>query len=358
MDLVGGRNVNVPSITRFLSTLNSQFEEMKSKLVRIVSAQMYVCCTCDIWSSRAQSFMGMTLHYLTSVFRRVSIVIGFREMPHKQINKEITDTMLQILNNFDIPISKVTHIVTDGGSSFCKSFKIYGKKVDAVIDVSRNTDDNEDNNEIPFIQYDDGEGFCANIFDFNTNSKDDNSTSDERSSSLDSLDDDSVENNLEENDFLHEIHLIDSNEVNICTDKENQRQVDEQKQLPSHRRCLSHLLNLVGPDFEKALKGKYKAGLSKTLEKLQSIWVFPRRSSHAKTLSKEILGCSLTIPVETRWNSKYDSVKKVLSLQTLFVIQSNMNNYIHALKTNITAAQHLQTLEKEDWGVISIYIKV
>lgn len=74
----------------------------------------------------------------------------------------------------------------------------------------------------------------------------------------------------------------------------------ESEPLPPQRRCLSHLLNLIGKDFEDALTGKPKACLMLSFNKLQAIWVFPRKSSQAKSFCSQIIGCALPIPCATR----------------------------------------------------------
>lgn len=322
--------------------MTTQFDEMKTNLIKIIAKQQHICMTCDIWSSRAQAFMGMTLHFLTSNFSRVSCVLAFRDMPGRQTNKEITDLILQVFKEFDIPIDKVTHIVTDGGSAFCKAFKLYGKSVDTLVEASQNIDDMC---EAPFIQYEDGECFFSNIINF------------ENESNADLEFDNSYEyqDNIDDLNLSNETALID--EVEYDENDENREHTNQTEnnvapKLPPHRRCLSHISNLVGPDFEKELSGRAKSILKNTLEKLQAIWVFPRKSSYAKTLSKQVLGGCLIIPCETRWNSKYDAVNRILSLQ------SKINEYVTALKTHIPSAQHLQTLEKEDWTIISMYVKV
>lgn len=54
--------------------------------------------------------------------------------------------------------------------------------------------------------------------------------------------------------------------------------------LPGQRRCISHQLNLVPNYFEKELSGRAKTAFISVMGKLQTIWVFPRRSSYAKKI--------------------------------------------------------------------------
>jgi hypothetical protein len=82
--------------------------------------------------------------------------------------------------------------------------------------------------------------------------------------------------------------------------------------LPTHIRCASHTLNLVGTtDANKALKNS--ATFSRlnhaAMGKCSALWNTCNRPKSAEMI-KEICGCDLITPCTTRWNSLY--VKKVL----------------------------------------------
>lgn len=257
---------------------------------------------------------------------------------------------------------KVTNIVTDGGSAFCKAFKLFGKSVDTLVEpVQISNEDNAieneaDPNELPFIQHEDGEPFLSNIieideFGLNTSADDDFEIN---SNPEDSLTTDRI---LSDEDEFQEIQNNATSEIfdhsNNTSNRNSMLDEYDIQKLPPHRRCLSHLLNLLGKDFEDLLCGQAKRCFCATENKLQAIWVFPRKSSRAKSYSKEILGLSLLIPVVTRWNSKFDAYCRVMNLGL-----DKMNAYIEALKTNMNSAAHLSKLDKDDWTMINIYIKV
>lgn len=345
LEVTAGRGITIPTSHEIKMSLISQCESMKTKLIRKLSEQPYVCVTCDIWSSRAQSYFCMTIHFINSEFKRESYVLAFRQMKYKQTNKEITDLIRTVFREYKISPTKVTHIVTDGGSSFCKAFKVYGRSVDTLIEPV--CDDEE---SMPFMQFENGELLFSNVINLGN---DDNFESNENSNEgeeEEELEDESEQNDLSENNsdlFDQDSELLLSNNEVLLNDEY------ETEPLPSHRRCLSHLLNLIGKDFEDALDERTKKCWIATLNKLQAIWVFPRKSAQAKTYSKDILGCALLIPCVTRWNSKFDAVSKILSLG-----HEKMNLYIDTIKQNLKSASHLSKLEKEDWLMISIYVKV
>lgn len=351
LQLTSGREIEIPSMYEVKSTLKCRYNAMKSQLIEIISKQKYVCLTADIWSSHAQSYFCATVHFINSEMKRESYVLAFREMKYKQTNEQIAQIIRQVLREYEIDPAKVTHIITDGGSNFCKAFKIYGRSIDTPVDAPSSIESDEDDiDSMPFFESDDGQPFYSEIFNLDQDYSEQfhDSESNERLSETDdfeSSDEQLSQDNLED-DNISEMP-IDSNE-NI-----NRNDEYETKPLPPHKRCLPHVLNLVGKDFEDALTGKAKTCLMSMMNKLQSLWVFPRKSSQAKTYSKEILGCSLPIPCATRWNSKYDAVSKVLSLG-----HEKINEYIDALKKNLKSAAHLSKLDKDDWTMINIYVKV
>lgn len=61
----------------------------------------------------------------------------------------------------------------------------------------------------------------------------------------------------------------------------------------------------------------------------------------------------LRVPCATRWNSKFDAVSKVLDLGF-----EKINLYIDTLLKNMKSAAHLSKLEKDDWVMMNLYVKV
>lgn len=349
INLVAGRSIQIPSTTTFMNFLKTRYEEMKTSLGQLLSKRRYLCVTADVWSSRSQSYLGMTVHFLNESFERESFVLAFRQLTTRQTYAVLASEILKVFNEYSILVDRVTHIVTDGGSAFCKAFKIFGKSVDHLIDRANTSDDVDDmeQNMSPFIQYEDGEYFYSNIIqfgqeegrdsiDFDADLSDDLNVTPQNSN--DYAEDD------EYDDFLDTENIGAANFQN-----ENEYNCDK---LPAHRRCVSHLLNLIPADFEKELSGRAKTALVSVLGKLQTIWVFPRRSSFAKTIAKEVLECSLKLPCETRWNSKFDAIKHIYELKP------KMSAFVDKLKENIPSATRLPKLTNEDWLVIAAYLKV
>lgn len=246
-----------------------------------------------------------------------------------------------VLSEYGIIVDKITHIVTDGGSAFCKAFKVYGKGSDNLVEDNE-IDVIEGEEDIIFMRSEDGEPFYSNMIQLDQN---------------DDIDIPGLETDVNDEIELNQNEIENDIELNEFLDEEGQQNIETVNsiKLPPHRRCLSHLLNLIAGDFEKEIsesQSRSKLALYTTLNKLQKIWVLPRKSSYAKTIAKETLGCVLKQPCETRWNSKFDAMKRVYDLRP------KINEYNDELKQKIQSAKNLQNMAVEDWSVMAAYLKV
>lgn len=73
---VAGKGVPIPSTKVFMKFLKEVFDEMKKKLTVLISKQDYICVTCDVWSSQAQSYLGMTVHFYNDELELQSFVLA------------------------------------------------------------------------------------------------------------------------------------------------------------------------------------------------------------------------------------------------------------------------------------------
>lgn len=218
-----------------MKNLSEKFLAMKAKLIEILAEQKHVCLTCDVWSSRACSFLGVTAHYKSKDFQTHSHVLAFRKLKGKQTYLELGTEIENILNEFNLPKSKITNIVTDGGSAFCEAFKEFGKGNDMLVEeiiwdeAIENSENDEDSDEaenttvgLPFMQNDDGELFYCNLLNFEQEILEENG--------------DQSENDFENGEYDIFRDLVPPNQ---CEPPVHRPKVD----LPPQRRCLSHLLN-------------------------------------------------------------------------------------------------------------------
>lgn len=345
LETVSGRKVIMPTRRKFMHHLNTKFNDMKERLKATLKEQKFLCVTCDVWSSRGQSYLGVTVHFINEEFQRESYLLAFKRLYTRQTYLQLAHELDGIFKDFGIDIEQITNIVTDGGSAFCKMFKEFGNITDAVIQDTPEDEYEDDSNTIssepeaqhagtstnssdedqldtvqPFMQTELGELFQSDVLNF-----------------------DSVED-TESDDYFGDDVL-------------NQQ---PQLKLPPQRRCFSHLLNLSSQDFEKELPSIPERAFKQTYNKLNALWHTTNRSSFAKTICQNELGCLLKIPCETRWNSKFDSIKKAFEIckGDFHNERNKLNILIRRLKTELKSANHLQTLEQSDYYVMDNYIKV
>lgn len=342
LDTVSGRKILVPSYYRLSNELDSQCAKMKSTLKELLSKQKYLCCTADVWTSRAQSYLGVTVHFLNNAYKRESYVLAFKEMKYQQTYKELGQTLHDIFADYGFKITKITNIVTDGCSSFCKMFKVFGVPLDStsvansshVDDVENGSAENQNEHAnsveivVPFMEDANGELLSSEILNFNNECPD-----------ADVLIDDLADETPAEpsNDYLMENNAERTEETKI--------------ELPPQQRCVSHVLNLLSHDFDKRLTDRAKKILCAAIVKLNSLWVLTHRSSRAKSMCKDILGKCSKVPVITRWNSKYDAVRICVDPDT----QPKINTLIEACSS---MSRNLEKLTDDDFYVLTQYVKV
>lgn len=277
-----------------------------------------------------------SLYLYIEQYKRKSYVLAFREIVGKQTYEALAKIIADVFEEYSIPISKITHVVTDGGSAFCKAFRVFGRRTDESLmnydEEAINFEENEEVNLRTTYMHDQGEFYYSNELHLNT-------------INVDNLIVNEYESKVLSDELNEESYIEDEVEVN--------EEFSERIELPPQHRCVSHLLNLISDDFEKELTGASKTVLISSISKLHALWVLIGRSGAAKRISVEMLGCTLQTPCVTRWNSKFDAIKSSLK------VKLKINPLILRLKTELTSAQkNLNTLTSNDFNVIEEYLKI
>lgn len=151
---VACREVVLPSIPKTMAALDLRFKGMKSQLINELRKQKHVCLTADIWTHMRKSYLGVSVHYIDSNWQRKSYILAFRYMNKRHTYDYLAQVLSSILAEYDLAIDKVSHIVTDGGSNFCKAFKVYGRNNDFsctlyAIEEDQDEENIEDNDDLP-----------------------------------------------------------------------------------------------------------------------------------------------------------------------------------------------------------------
>lgn len=260
-----GKSLKIPSGYIITQELKNRYFQHRQQLQILLDKVPYVCTTADVWSKRAQSYLGVMVHFIDDSYERHSYLLAFRKLKGQQTHKILGKSLADIHDEFNLPVSKITHSITDGGSNFCSAFKKFGNITNDVC-VAIDSDESDDDSYVEECNTDDVvilPGVSTNILDF------------------------------------QEIQHSYGRCIDIT--------------LPKQLRCFAHLLNLIGKtDFSKNLKKIDSATndlFNDIYSKLKLIWNAFTRRSVAKSIIKEELGCGLITPGDTRWNSEFDSME-------------------------------------------------
>jgi len=292
-------------------------------LTEKISKQKYICLTTDIWSSLNKSYLGMTMHYIEeNTYQRFSYAIACRriEGSHNYIN--IAKCISEILTSYKINVTKVSHTVTDNATNFGKAFRVYTQQFTAESTTNN----------------------CLTLNDQSINKLIDDI--DQSTENISEPDSECIQNYMEnDSDDVEIVNVSDilSNYEDIENGSNDNEDVDIV--LSNHMTCSAHTLNLVATtDTTKITDLNYKKISRSAFGKLSSFWNLLSRSTVASDLTFKICQCKFPIPVITRWNSFFDSIKKVT---------------LYRLKVIVCFEQlNLCKLKVVEWNFLIEYIKV
>ena len=102
---------------------------IKGNLQQYLSQARKINVYTDIWtkSGVSSSYLGITAHsFSTHDHRRHRVALAVRKLPHPYNTENIIkDTVDEVLQEWDIPITKLNIVITDNGSNMLinKEFK-------------------------------------------------------------------------------------------------------------------------------------------------------------------------------------------------------------------------------------------
>ena len=316
--------------------LEKRFATCKEELKQKLATVDFVCTTADCWSSRRRGFLGMTVHWIdNSTMERKGACLAVKQLTGKHTYDVLAKEMEAINNEFEIT-HKTVFTVTDSGSNFIKSFKLFAL-------------DDDSEQQLPAASASAGGGGATSgtieallVVGGKQQTQDQNEEDDS----------DDVE--------LMEFHAIDellippngsASTTFNTTSTANEEQVVYK--LPPHRRCACHTLNLIPTNdvsTPKLANSAMKRISIQTFAKLSALWNKQNRSTQAAETILANLGTLFVTPVETRWNSYYDSVARVQSVLSTPGMEAKVDKVFDEL-----GIQRLLTIQK---SFIAEYVKV
>lgn len=140
LDYVSEGRVKPITAKTLVADMCDQYDKIKSNLMHLIEKAKYVCITADIWTNKSKSFMGTTIHFFDDDLNKKSYLLAFRRIHGRHTHQTVAEMLLSILKEFKIKRSKVTRIITDGGSNFVKAFIIYGPPEFEALPARENND--------------------------------------------------------------------------------------------------------------------------------------------------------------------------------------------------------------------------
>lgn len=80
VDYVSSSRAQIPVTKTLMSDLNEKYEQAKAKLKDLIAKAKYVCITADVWTSKAKSFLGVSVHFYDDMMERKSFLLAFRRI--------------------------------------------------------------------------------------------------------------------------------------------------------------------------------------------------------------------------------------------------------------------------------------
>jgi len=261
--------------------INEKSLVVSAAIRQALNESVSVCTTADIWSCLKKSYMGVTAHFISEQMTRVSVALACKRFKGAHTYDAIAEMLVNIHADFGLDNKKVAFTVTDNGSNFVKAFTEFQDELSLVND--NNEELEEDDDEVESIYIDD----------------------------------------------------ILSDQTTSTTDA----------YLPKHMRCASHTLNLVATtDVKNAVAndtGTFKRLYGSTTAKCSRLWTNVSRSSKASDIVESIIPVSLRAPGETRWNSTYDAIKRLLEVR----VREKLPQLMDALKIPRFKSQEMELLQ-------------
>lgn len=323
---VSNGQAKVPTTKTLITDLNDKYIKIKLKLMELIDRANYVCLTADGWTNKGRSFLGITIHMFDDNLNKESYLLAFRRLFGRHTFDALKDSLLSVINEFKIKVSKITHIVTDGASNFKKAFKVYGP------------------NGVPSTNQ-------SGDLDFDVDGQCD-------------VEDETIDLELFVSDSVDIFVPPETETIDIDLNQSDQSPIDEEYEyaddrLPDQLICYSHSINRVGIDFENELSETEKRAsdaLKGAYSKLCKFWQLNSRSTVAHEIVERVCKRSFPYPSSTRWNSKFDSIE--LAEKHKSDINEAIDEINSEAKQNAKQGKKGKKLEKlstREWNTLKDY---
>ncbi|MEL7309238.1 MAG: hypothetical protein AAGK05_16200, partial [Pseudomonadota bacterium] len=253
----------LPSRRTFARNIMKDAQRMEKRLTIKLATIKHLAVRADAWSAHNRSFLGLTIHWIDRpTLRREKGVLACVSVTEAQTYELLNTTLQDVFIKYNIH-SKVVSVTTDNGRNFVKCFQVFGE-----------------NSEDGVLAHEEADS------------------------------DDEV--NLEDEDDATPLEISDLMESRHDEQNEAELESGELTQLPPHRRCVAHTLNLIATTDLNRVPGwtcAPKPIFIKVKNKAIALWNRQNRCTQVAAVIRKEIGKLFCTPVVTRWNSLYDAMK-------------------------------------------------
>ena len=105
--------------------LPTKYDEIKQRVMKVLTQVKHLSLTTDIWTSRAtESFLTVTIHFIHS-WKLKSLVLATVKFSTEHTGEHIADELQRITDHWEIT-HKVVGVVTDNASNMVAAIRITG----------------------------------------------------------------------------------------------------------------------------------------------------------------------------------------------------------------------------------------
>lgn len=108
----------IPSRRTITRLMNEKYDVLKNRFKSNLKQDVSYTLTCDIWTDVSnQSYLGVTLHYLKEEIVLTNATVGVFPLNTNHTADYISNTLLSILDSFNIDSNRIVAVVSDSASN-------------------------------------------------------------------------------------------------------------------------------------------------------------------------------------------------------------------------------------------------
>lgn len=116
----------IPSRKTFTNTLLPDlYNKEVTCLRKSLEECLYYGCTCDFWSSTTTDpYLGVTVQYIDTNWDFQSKCLQCAFTPERHVAENVQQAITEALENWDLPIARMSAMTTDNGSNMIKACRL------------------------------------------------------------------------------------------------------------------------------------------------------------------------------------------------------------------------------------------